>query len=139
MYKSVIYHFSVIYNTYLKNRNSFILWSLDGAAKVKNVYGDKTSSEDNILVFMTQNHQNSTILTITIEFGERENRPEWQMERADNFLQKSKSFLRWILKRSRPKNYQNSTIFNIAIELGIFERENRPERQKERADYFSHR
>ena len=67
------------------------------------MYGDKTSSEDNILVFMTQNHQNSTILTITIEFGERENRPEWQMERADNFLQKSKSFLRWILKGNRPK------------------------------------
>ena len=75
----------MIYNTYLKNRNSFILWSLDGAAKVKNVYGDKTSSEDNILVFMTQNHQNSTIFNITIEFGERENRPERQMERADNF------------------------------------------------------
>ena len=51
----------------------------------KNVYGDKTSSEDNILVFMTQNHQNPTIFTITIEFGEREYRPERQMERADNF------------------------------------------------------
>ena len=34
------------------------------------MYGDKTSSEDNILVFMTQNHQNSTIFTITIELGE---------------------------------------------------------------------
>ena len=103
------------------------------------MYGDKTSSEDDILVFMTQNHQNSTILTITIEFGERENRPEWQMERADNFLQKSKSFLRWILKGNRPKNFQNLTIFTIALELGIFERENRPERQKERADNFLHK
>ena len=102
------------------------------------MYGDKTSSEDNILVFMTQNHQNSTILTITIESGifERENCPERQMERADNFLQKSKNSLRWILKGNRPKNFQNLTIFTIAIELGIFERENRPERQKERADNF---
>ena len=103
------------------------------------MYGDKTSSEDNILVFMTQNHQNSTIFTITIEFGERENRPERQMELAGNFLQKSKSFLRWILKGNRPKNFQNSTFFTIAIELGIFKRENRPERQKERAENFLHK
>ena len=103
------------------------------------MYGDKTSYENDISVFMTQNHQNLTISTITIEFGERENCPERQKERADNFLQKSKSFLPWILKGIRPKNFHNSTIFTIAIELGIFERENRPERQKERADNFLHK
>ena len=67
------------------------------------------------------------------------NHLERQKERDDNFLHKSKNSLRWILKGNRPKNFQNSTIFTIAIELGIFERENRPERQKERADNFLHK
>ena len=103
------------------------------------MYGDKTSSEDNILVFMTQNHQNSTIFTITIALGEKENHPERQKERDDNFLHLSKNSLRWILDGIRPKNFQNSTIFTITIESGIFERENCPERQKERADNFLHK
>ena len=56
---------------------------------------------------MTQNHQNSTIFTITLELGifERENRPERQKERADNFLHHTKNSLRWILKGNRPKNF----------------------------------
>ena len=66
------------------------------------------------------------------------NHPERQKERDNNFLHKSKNSLRWILKGKRPKNFQNSTIFTITIESGIFERENRPERQKERADNFLH-
>ena len=67
---------------------------------------------------------------------ESENRLERQKERADNFFDKTKNSLRWILNGNRPKNFQISTIFTVTLKLAIFRRENQKERQKERADNF---
>ena len=82
--------------------------------------------------------QISNIFTITLELAifRRENQKERQKERADNFFDKTKNYLRWILKGNRPKNFQISTIFTFTLELAIFRRENQKERQKERADNF---
>ena len=67
---------------------------------------------------------------------ESENRLERQKERADNFFDKTKNSLRWILNGNRPKKIKISTIFTFTLELAIFRRENQKERQKERADNF---
>ena len=88
-----------------------------------------------------KNFQISTIFTFTLELAifRRENQKERQKERADNFFDKTKNYLCWILKGNRPKKFQISTIFTITLELAIFKRKNQKERQKERADNFFYR
>ena len=80
----------------------------------------------------------STIFTFTLELAifRRENQKERQKERADNYFDKTKNYLRWILNGNRPKKFKISTIFTFTLELAIFRRENQKERQKERADNF---
>ena len=51
---------------------------------------------------------------------ESENRLERQKERADNFFDKTKNSLRWILNGNRPKNFQISTIFTNRPEMAYF-------------------
>ena len=64
----------------------------------------------------------STIFTITLDLGifKRENQPERQKERADNFFDKTKNSLRWILNGFRPKKFQISTIFTYRPETALF-------------------
>ena len=51
---------------------------------------------------------------------ESENRLERQKERADNFFDKTKNSLRWILNGNRPKKFQISTIFTYRPETALF-------------------
>ena len=51
---------------------------------------------------------------------ESENRLERQKERADNFFDKTKNSLRWILNGNRSKNFQISTIFTNRPEIAYF-------------------
>ena len=66
-----------------------------------------------------KNFQISTIFTITLELAifKRENQKERQKERADNFFDKTKNSLRWILKGNRSKKFQISTIFTNRPEM----------------------
>ena len=66
-----------------------------------------------------KNFQISTIFTITLELAifKRENQKERQKERADNYFDKTKNYLRWILNGNRPKNFQISTIFTNTPEM----------------------
>ena len=49
-----------------------------------------------------------TIFTITLELAifKRENQKERQKERADNYFDKTKNYLRWILNGNRPKIFK---------------------------------
>jgi len=67
----------------------------------------------------TKNVRNWKIFTFTLELVIfiRENQLERQKERADNFFDKTKNSLRWILQGNRPKKFQNSTIFTNRPEI----------------------
>ena len=69
-----------------------------------------------------KNFQFLTIFTNRVKTGnfQREKRPERKKERADNFFNKMKNSLRWILKGNRPKNFQIPTIFTNRPEMAYF-------------------
>ena len=56
-------------------------------------------------------------ISVELDNLKQENQKERQKERADNFFDKTKNYLRWILKGNRSKNFQISTIFTNRPEM----------------------